>query len=100
MKRNKGEEIAMSSSVFQSTLRMSCVAASLLLLASGAAMAQSTVTLQAGPSTTNLPDGQSVPMWGYTCGDSLATPVPSVNATCTAMNGTAQSAASWQPPLI
>src|SRR5262245_33475522 len=90
----------MSSSVLKSTLRMSSVAASLLLLASGAAMAQSTVTLRAGPSTTNLPDGQSVAMWGYTCGDSLPTPGPSVNATCTAAHGTAQPAATSQPPLI
>jgi len=90
----------MNSSVLKSALRMSRVAASLVLLASGAVMAQSSVTLRAGPSTTTLPDGQAVPMWGYTCGDVLATPVPSVGATCTAMNGSTQSATTWQPPLI
>jgi len=34
-----------------------------LLLAGGAAMASS-VTLVAGPTSTTLPDGQSVKMWG------------------------------------
>jgi hypothetical protein len=76
------------------------LAACSLLLASAAALAQSTVTLTAAPTTANLPDGQSVPMWGYTCGDVLATPVISSNATCTAMSGTAQTGTSWQPPLI
>ncbi len=76
------------------------IAACAFLLASGAAMAQSSVTLTAGPTSTTLPDGQAVPMWGYTCGDALAAPIASVNATCTAMNGSAQSGTAWQPPLI
>ena len=41
--------------------------ASVLLLGAGMASAQS-VNLTAGPSTLILPDGNSVPMWGYTCG--------------------------------
>ena len=85
----------MSSSVLKSAARMSRVAASLLLLASGAAMAQSTVTLTAGPSTTTLPDGQTVPMWGYTCGA-----VSGAGVSCTALNGLPQSGGTWQPPLI
>ncbi len=76
------------------------LAACSLLLASGAVQAQSAVTLTAAPTTANLPDGQSVPMWGYICGDSLATPVASTNATCTSMNGVGQTGKSWQPPLI
>ena len=90
----------MSSNVSKPTLLKAGIAASVLLLASGLAMAQSAVTLSAGPTTTTLPDGQAVPMWGYTCGDALAAPVASINATCTAMNGSAQSGALWQPPLI
>ncbi len=76
--------------------------ACLLALCGGAALAQGSVTLVAGTSNTTLPDGQTVPMWGYTCGDALAAPASaaSVNASCTAMNGTAQSASTWQPPLI
>src|SRR3989441_2948946 len=68
--------------------------ASLVLLTGGMAMAQSAVTLTAGPTSATLPDGQMVPMWGYSCG---ATPT---NATCTAMSGAAQTGATWQPPLI
>ena len=44
------------------------LAACSLLLASGVVLAQSTVTLTASPQTAGLPDGQVVPMWGYSCG--------------------------------
>jgi len=47
-----------------------------ILLASAGAFAQSTVTLTASPQSATLPDGQVVPMWGYTCGDSLPAPPP------------------------
>lgn len=78
------------------------IAACVLLLAGGAAWAQSaSVQLTASPQSTLLPDGQSVPMWGYTCGDVLTAAVPSKGgATCTAMNGATQSPTAWQPPLI
>jgi hypothetical protein len=89
----------MSATTFKTTLMKAGFVAALLLGSSGA-LAQSTVTLTAAPQSATLPDGQVVPMWGYTCGDSLQTPSPSVNATCTAMNGTPQSGAAWQPPLI
>jgi hypothetical protein len=82
------------------SLMKSILAVSILLLTSGVAAAQGTVTLVAGPGSVTLPDGQIVPMWGYTCGDVLAAPVPSVNATCTALNGSPQGGAAWQPPLI
>ena len=89
----------MPSNVLSSLLK-SMFAVSLALFWSGAAMAQSAVTLVAAPRATTLPDGQGVPMWGYTCGDALATPVASTNAACTAMNGAAQNGTTWQPPLI
>ena len=90
----------MSSNIFKTPLLKGAAAALALLAASSTAMADSTVTLVAGPQSTTLPDGRIVPMWGYTCGDALATPVGSSNATCTAMNGSAQTGTSWQPPLI
>src|SRR5512147_2779744 len=89
----------MRANTTMTSLIKSGLAASMLLLASGAALADSAVSLTAMPTTTTMRDGQTVPMWGYACGDALATPVPSVNATCTAMNGTAQTG-GWQPPLI
>ena len=50
-----------------------------------------TVTLTAAPTTANLPDGQGVPMWGYTCS------APSANVSCPAINSTASA---WKPLLI
>jgi hypothetical protein len=69
-----------------------------LLGGAGIALAQSTVTLTAASQTTLMPDGQTVPMWGWQCG--TATAAPAVNATCTAANGAAQTGTTWQPPLI
>ncbi|HUX90498.1 MAG TPA: choice-of-anchor Q domain-containing protein [Gallionellaceae bacterium] len=68
--------------------------ASILLLASGVSLADSAVTLTAAPTTTTLPDGQTVPMWGYSCG------AVSAGVSCTAANGVAQAGGVWQPPLI
>ena len=86
----------MKANTFRATLVKTGIAASILLAASGAAFAQSTVTLTAAPQNTMLPDGQNVPMWGYTCGAVTGTGV-----SCTAMSGAAQAGGTaWQPPLI
>ncbi len=68
-----------------------------LLLTAGAALAQ--VKLTAQPTTANLPDGQSVPMWGLFCAVGSNTN-PAAGPTCTALTGAVQSATVWQPPLI
>ncbi|MGF6299263.1 MULTISPECIES: Ig-like domain-containing protein [Paraburkholderia] len=68
------------------------VAATILLTASGMAFAQS-VTLTAQASTIALPDGQVVPMWGYTCSAAATAP-----ATCAASN--AGAGANWSPVVI
>src|SRR5580704_17036315 len=60
---------------------------SVLLLGAGMASAQS-VNLTAGSSTLILPDGNSVPMWGYTC-------TAAVTATCANL-----STGAWSPVLI
>jgi hypothetical protein len=79
------------------------LAATALLLTAGLAAAQSVVNLTAAPQSTLLSDGNSVPMWGWTCGTGTAA---AVGATCTALtytNGalTPQAGgATWQPPLI
>ena len=69
-----------------------------LMASGGTAIAQNAVNLTAAPTTANLPDGQGVPMWGYSCGAAAAGNTS--GATCTAMNGTAQTGLTWQPPLI
>ena len=72
------------------------LAASILLLASGASLAQSVVGLTAAPTSTTLPDGQIVPMWGYTC----AAPVSGATSgpTCAAANP--KAGATWSPVVI
>ncbi len=83
---------------------LSGLGASVLLMASGAALAQSTVGLTAAPTTTTLPDGVTVPMWGYTCGTAAVGTTPGVgtapvNATCVAANPKA-AAGTWSPVVI
>lgn len=91
--------MTMGTSLTKPCLLKLVVAACALFLTGGVAMAQSGITLTAAPTTTMLPDGQVVPMWGYSCGatsDGQATPS---RVSCTAANGVAQSG-GWQPPLI
>src|SRR5207253_4232775 len=69
----------MRSNNYKSVLKHAGLAASVLLLASGAAFAQQQINLTAGPTSLTLPDGSVVPMWGYTCD---ATQVTGSTATC------------------
>jgi len=87
---------------FKSAMLKSALAASVLLLTGGAALAQQQVNLTAGASTTTLPDGTSVPMWGYSCG---ALPAGGSSATCAALNTatTTNGGAAfgqWSPVVI
>ena len=79
---------------------LSGLAASVLLLASHASLADNVVSLAAGPTTTTLPDGQVVPMWGFTCtGLATATlPATDTGASCAAANPNA--GATWSPVVI
>ena len=58
----------MNSKVSKPSLLKAGIAATVLLVASGVALAQS-VSLTAKPSSTTLPDGQTAPMWGLFCND-------------------------------
>ena len=77
----------------KTSLIKSCIAAFILLLSSASFAA--TINLTAAPTQTKLPDGQSVPMWGYSCGlvDANAD-----SATCTALNPAAGT--NWSPVII
>jgi hypothetical protein len=57
------------------------------------ASAQQQINLTAGSSTTILPDGSSVPMWGYSCGAA----VTGSSATCATLNA---AATGWSPVVI
>src|SRR5580704_9966900 len=59
-----------------------------------AAHGQQQVNLTAGPTSTTMPDGSTVPMWGYTCAG--PTVISSSTATCAPLNpGT-----GWSPVVI
>src|SRR5262249_6083951 len=88
----------MRSNYLKATMKTAVLAVTILLLGVSVALAQTTVSLTAGPQHALLPDGQSVPMWGLVC---TAGP-------CTSLHYNTGSAAydaqlrgdAWQPPLI
>jgi hypothetical protein len=79
--------------IIKAALRVACI----LPFAAVAAFGQQQVNLTAGPATATLPDGTTVPMWGYSCG---ATVLGS-NATCAALNKAATgNPLIWSPVVI
>ncbi|KAA6456982.1 hypothetical protein DYQ86_24395 [Acidobacteria bacterium AB60] len=67
--------------------------ATVLLVGAGLATVQAQqVSLTAAPTSTTLPDGATVPMWGYSCG------AVSGGVTCAAANPNAGS--NWSPVII
>src|ERR1700739_3276896 len=83
----------MRSNSWKLNLKPAVFAASILLLGVSASLAQQQVSLTAAPSTLTLPDGSSVPMWGYSCG----TAVTGSTATCATLN---PAATGWSPVVI
>src|SRR5882762_3796338 len=85
----------------KATLKSAVLTVTVLLLGAGVAVAQQTVNLTAGPTTTTLPDGTVVPMWGYSCG----AVVSGSTAICAKLNPAAPAAigttpAGWSPVVI
>ncbi len=64
--------------------------AAVLLVGAGVARAQVTVNLTAAPTSTTLPDGSTVPMWGYFCG--------ATSPACAKLNPSAGG--NWSPVVI
>src|SRR5437773_10986596 len=96
----------MRSKNHKSVLMHAGLAASILLLASGATFAQQQVSLAAGPATV-APGGTPVPMWGYSCagvaGPALTTGSPACSALYAAPNTTTPNTTSTticSPDLI
>ncbi len=75
---------------FKTVVTKAILLSAILMLAVGLSSAQQ-VNLTAGPATLTLPDGQSLPMWGYSCGTASG-------ATCAALN--AGAAGAWSPVVI
>src|SRR5579883_589077 len=82
----------MQSNYFK-TLKTAVRAVTVLLFWTSLAAGQQQVNLTAGPTTLSLPDGSSVPMWGYSCG----APVSGSTASCAKAN---PAAAGWSPVVI
>src|SRR5215469_10525661 len=87
----------MRSNSWKLNLKTAVFAACILLLGVSAALAQpQQVNLSAVPSTLTLPDGSSVPMWGYSCD---STQVAGTTATCAKLNPAAPTT-GWSPVVI
>src|SRR5215469_9240859 len=87
----------------KATLNATLVVAALFLFGAAAAFGQQQVNLTVAPTTTTLPDGTTVPMWGYFC-TALPSTVTST-ATCAALNPasvstTAGVPSTWSPVVI
>ena len=95
----------MRSNKLKATLKAAILAVTVLLLTAGVSSAQNVVNLTASQQATVLPDGNTVPMWGWTCGTGAAA---ATGATCTALTYNATTGllnsqtggTIWQPPLI
>ena len=79
----------MRSNIFK-TLKTAVLAVSVLLLGASVSFAQVTVGLTAGPTNAILPDGNTVPMWGYSCAAG--------STNCAALN--ASPLGGWSPVVI
>ena len=86
---------------FNKTIRTVLSAVCIILIGASWAVAQQQVNLTAAPSSVTLPDGNSVPMWGYTCGGTVGDPGAGCLNDCPAADrsyGTAGLEAARQPP--
>jgi len=81
-------------------LQAAVLMAAILLLGVGASFGQQTINLTVAPTSTTLPDGTTVPMWGYFCG----TAVTGSTAACGPLNpasaAAGTTAATWSPIVI
>jgi len=85
----------MRSNYLEAALKNAVLVVTILFVTAGVSSAQ--VNLTAARQTAVLPDGASVPMWGWVCGTGTAVTAggtgtaAAVGATCTATNGVAQA---------
>ena len=86
----------MQFNTLKTTVQTAALAATALLLGADVAVAQ--VSLTAAPTMATLPDGTSVPMWGYTCGAPSTGSTTTATATCSAANPGAGG--NWSPVVI
>src|ERR1700693_1529060 len=75
----------------KATLKAALQLASLLLVGAVAAFGHQTINLTAAPTTVTMPNGATVPMWGYFCGAPMATST----ATCAKLTPNAPEPPAW-----
>ncbi len=75
--------IRINDSKSKTTLKAAVLVSAFLLFAAATGIGQQVVNLTAGPTTTTLPDGTTLPMWGYSCGAA----VTGSTATCAPLTG-------------
>ena len=80
--------IRINDSKSKATLKAAVLVSALLVFAAATGFGQQVVNLTAGPATTTLPDGTTLPMWGYTCG----TAATGSTATCAPLSGSSSGA--------
>jgi hypothetical protein len=78
--------IRINDSKSMTTLKAAVLVTAFLLFAVATGFGQ-VVNLTAGPATTTLPDGTTIPMWGYSCGTATT-------ATCAPLSGSMSAAAT------
>jgi hypothetical protein len=85
---------------FKTKLKAAVRILGILPFAAVVAFGQQTINLTASPTSVTLPDGSTVPMWGYFCG-TPATNTPPV-ATCAALNPASvlPTPKTWSPVVI
>jgi Bacterial Ig domain len=91
--------IRTNDSNFGTRLRAVLLAGAFFLLATVTGFGQQQINLTVAPTTTTLPDGTQLPMWGYFCGSAVA----GSTATCSALNPTSvanPAATTWSPVVI
>src|SRR3974390_3310222 len=76
-------------------MKAALLVAAILLFGVSASYGQQIVNLTAAPTTTTLPDGTTVPMWGYFCGTAVTT----ATATCAALNPASVGNPTAMPPV-
>src|ERR1035441_1000020 len=78
---------------FKTKLKAAVRILGILPFAAVAAFGQTTVNLQALPTSVTVADGSTVPMWGYFCG--------TVSAACAPLNPASKTTPpTWSPVVI
>ncbi len=88
-------------SKIKTALKAAFLLSSFFLFAAVTGFGQNTVSLTAQPMTLTMPDGSSVPMWGYSCGG-VVQGAAAAAATCNYLaTGTSTAPLSgWSPIII